>query len=193
MRPVYQAVRFSQALGSSALVLGVGVLLTFIFEPPLSAFGNMGWLSIPYGIVAGALGYGLVFIVTKTFLMNLGSMRELMENLSSLFRNFSWPAILVISLMAGLSEELLLRGLVQGWLVDFFNPLSGIVLASLIFGLMHFLTRTYVIVTFILGLAFGVAYYLSDSLMFVIVAHAVYDVFAFAVLVKFPQSLGLRR
>ena len=192
MRPVYQAVKFSQALYSSSIVLALGLIAMLIFNPSLSALGSIGWWSVVLGMIAGAGLYGVVFVLTKAFLMGSASMRDLMEKLASLFRDFSWPAIVVISIMAGVSEELLLRGLLQNWLVDVFNPTVGIALASLVFGLMHFLTRTYVLVTFALGMVFGVAYYLTDSLVFVMVAHAAYDVLAFAVLVKFPRSLGVR-
>lgn len=193
MRVLYQPVRFMQAFGSSLLVLALGVVLMLVFDPTLSAFGNMGWVSIPYGVGAGGLGYAVIFMITKVFLIRINSMRELMAKLSSLFRNFTWPSIVIISIMAGLSEELLLRGVLQNKLVDWLNPTAGVVLASLVFGLMHFLSFTYVVVTFLLGLMFGLAYYFSESLAFVIVAHAVYDMFAFAVLVKYPQLLNLDR
>jgi membrane protease YdiL (CAAX protease family) len=192
MKPVYQAVRFTQALASSGLVLALGVIIYSVFGTNISLFGKLGWWSVLLGLFAGATIYGLVYCLTKFFWMNSVSMRELMDKLASLFRDFSWPAILAISLMAGLSEELLLRGLLQNWLIELMGPAGGIGLASLVFGLMHYLSRTYVLVTFTLGLAFGVAYYLSNSLLFVIIAHAVYDVFAFAVLVKYPHLLGIK-
>jgi membrane protease YdiL (CAAX protease family) len=192
MKPIYQAVRFTQALASSGLVLALGVVIYVLLGANISLVGNLGWWSILLGIVAGGLTYGLVYCLTKVFWMDSPPMRELMEKLASLFRDFSWPSILVISLMAGLSEELLLRGLLQNWLVEIIGPAGGIAVASLVFGLMHYLSRTYVLVTFTLGLFFGIAYYLSNSLLFVIIAHAVYDVFAFAVLVKYPHLLGIK-
>jgi membrane protease YdiL (CAAX protease family) len=193
MKPIYQSVKFTQALASSSLVLALGVVIYLLLGANISLLGKLGWWwSILLGLLAGASTYALVYCLTKNFWMNSTSMHELMDKLASLFRDFSWPAILVISLMAGLSEELLLRGLLQNWLIELIGPAGGIGLASLVFGLMHYLSRTYVLVTFALGLLFGIAYYLSNSLLFVIIAHAVYDVLAFAVLVKYPHLLGIK-
>lgn len=192
VRPVYQAVEFRQALLSSSMVLAIGLAAYLFFRPSITLLGNLGWSSVAFGVLGGALTYLVVFIITRQYLLSLRSMRDLMLMLSSLFRNFSWPAIIFISAMAGISEELLLRGLLQHYLVEFTNPAFGIIVASLVFGLMHYLSRLYVVVTFALGLAFGVAYHVSDSLLLVIIAHAVYDVLAFALLVKYPHWLGIQ-
>lgn len=183
--------KFSQALLSSSLILALGLALWLLFGIELTVLGTLGWWSLPIGIGAGALLYILVFWVTNAFWMRIASMRFLMERLHSIFREFSWPSIIIVSIMAGVGEELLVRGVLQNVLVNYLGPTSGIVLASLVFGFMHYLSKTYVLVTFALGLAFGLAYHLSDSLVLVMTAHAIYDVFAFAVIVKYPQLLKI--
>jgi len=185
-------VKFSQALASSTSLFAIGMVILWFVELPLSLSGRLGNWAWPLGIILGVLIYAVVFYLTRLFWPYSDGMRSLMGRLHNLFRDFSWPAIILISIMAGLGEELLLRGLLQTYLVRELSPFWGIVLASLIFGLLHYLSRAYIVVTFALGVVFGVAYYLSNSLMLVMIAHAVYDVFAFAVLVKYPKLLYIQ-
>ena len=66
----------------------------------------------------------------------LGSLRSLIINdIKVMFSEAKLPDLCFISVFAGLAEELLFRGVIQVKL--------GIVGASIIFGLLHFLTPTY--------------------------------------------------
>jgi membrane protease YdiL (CAAX protease family) len=96
-----------------------------------------------------------------------------------------------VSLLAGVGEEILIRGGLQSILVGLTSPFVGMLLASLIFGVMHFLSKIYVLITFVIGFVFALVFYLTDSMLLVMVAHTVYDIFAFAMIVKFPHMLGL--
>ena len=118
-------------------------------------------------------------------------MHNLLLTLHSFFKRFTWFQILVVSLLAGVGEELLIRAVLQSYLIEKISPVWGIVCASIVFGALHFMTKTYVLLTFFLGLLFGLSFYYSGSVVLVMVAHTVYDVIAFAMIVKFPHKLGL--
>jgi len=182
---------FFQAFLSSLLILTLGLLLWFGLNIELSLLGRIGWWSLGLGAIGGVLLYICVFYLTRLFWIRLSSLRSLMSYLHRLFKDFSWFSIVIISVMAGVGEELLVRGVLQSYLISHFNPVIGIVLASLTFGLMHYLTKTYVMIAFALGLLFGLAYYISESMALVMVAHAVYDVVAFAIIVKYPHLLKI--
>lgn len=187
----YLTMKFSQAFLSGFLILAIGITLWLASSIELSLMGSLGRWSLPIGVLAGALLYLMILWLTNLFWARVASMQSLLAELHELFKDFSWLSIIVISIMAGIGEELLIRGVLQNTLVAYLGPWLGIVLASLVFGLMHYLSKTYVIVTFVLGLAFGLVYHLTDSLALVMFAHAVYDVFAFAVIVKYPHVLNI--
>jgi membrane protease YdiL (CAAX protease family) len=65
--------------------------------------------------------------------------------LRPLFGNWSVLQLLVIFVIAGISEEAFFRGAVQGSLADRFGLVKALVLASVAFGAAHLLTWTYAI------------------------------------------------
>ena len=71
-------------------------------------------------------------------------------------------------MIAGVGEEILFRGALQ--------PLVGLVLASTIFGLLHWSTPSHALVATAAGFGLGVLYARSGSLWPPIVAHAAVDV-----------------
>lgn len=75
--------------------------------------------------------------------------------------------IFFISLLAGFSEELLFRGVLQ---IKF-----GIVVASLIFGLLHFVSPIYFITATVMGFYIGYLFSYYDSLLVPIQVHFTYD------------------
>ena len=105
----------------------------------------------------------------------------------SLFRG-RWPGwIVVVSLLAGFGEELLFRGVLQGWLAGFSPPWLAVVAASLVFGLLHFLSWTYFLFAVGFGLYLGVIYQVTDSLLAVCLVHALYDWMAIRMILREPS------
>ncbi len=182
--------KFTQVLPSSIflLVLGGGA---FLLYPTWTWFADLGVIAIIYGVVLGLFMYGLSFFMTCSPRFMTPAMISVLRNLRVMFMNFTWPQIIVISILAGLGEEMLMRGLIQVYLQTLVSPVFAVFIASLIFGLMHFMSLAYVMLTFVGGLILGLAFYLSNSLLLVVIAHAVYDVCAFAMIVKYPHKLGL--
>ncbi len=85
-----------------------------------------------------------------------------------------WWHIPVISIPAGIGEEVLFRGVLQ--------PRIGLLLASLIFGLLHPFTLAYVMIAGILGAYFGWLQSVQGNVLAPVIAHALYDVAALIVL-----------
>src|SRR5437764_1094401 len=103
-----------------------------------------------------------------------------------LFAGCSLADFALISLVGGLGEELLFRGLVQTALVSWFSVGVGIGLASLLFGLAHMITPMYAVLATIIGVYFGWLALYAGDLLAPIVAHAVYD---FAALAYLPRRV----
>lgn len=108
-------------------------------------------------------------------------------------------AIVWISICAGVSEEALFRAGLQTLLTDYVGPVAAIVIASAIFALVHMAKPIVASIIFLIGVLFGVIYWQTGSLLTVMLAHAVYDIFALWYLQKrlhqldFFKDTGTRR
>jgi len=182
---------FRQVLPSALgiLILGLGLSVLRPFEHSVE---QLAWMVIPYGVAYGAALYLLGYCVSCSPWTKTQAIHELLTSLNQLFRNFSWTHIIIISILAGVGEELLIRGVLQSFLIDSVGPFWGIIAASLVFGLLHFMTKAYVLLTFGIGLLFGLTFHYSGNIILVMIGHTVYDIIAFAMIVKYPNLLGLK-
>ncbi|MBC8412383.1 CPBP family intramembrane metalloprotease [bacterium] len=93
--------------------------------------------------------------------------KTLLEDCRPLFSQLSVLDILFISLLAGLGEELLFRGILQYKL--------GLIIASIAFGLVHFISPAYILIAALIGVYIGLIYEYSQNLMTPVVMHFIYD------------------
>jgi membrane protease YdiL (CAAX protease family) len=94
----------------------------------------------------------------------------------------------VVAILAGFGEEGLFRGLLQGWLAESLSPVAGLVVASTLFGLLHFVTPAYALLAGLLGLYLGILYLVTGNLVVPIVVHALYDFLALLYLVRWRKG-----
>jgi membrane protease YdiL (CAAX protease family) len=123
----------------------------------------------------------------------LKGLKEIAHDLiARLFHGASYLQLAVISLAAGFGEELLFRGLVQDGMARLIGgeigPWIALVLASVLFGVCHWLNTTYALLAMLAGLYFGLLLMLSGSLWTPIIAHAAYDFVALVYLIR-PNNL----
>ena len=111
------------------------------------------------------------------------------RRVSGIFGGYSWLHLACVAVLAGVGEELLFRGFLQTWLSSHVTMTWAVLSASVIFGLLHYLSHAYFISATLMSIAFGVAYYVTDSLLMVMVWHGVYDFIALLVLVKYPDFI----
>lgn len=90
----------------------------------------------------------------------------------------NFPTIVAISMCAGVGEEALFRGGLQTFLGDYTGPWAAIAISSALFAALHIPKPIIAVLVFSIGALFGVVYWLTDSLLAVMVGHALYDVFA---------------
>jgi len=102
------------------------------------------------------------------------SLRQtILHDLKPLFSHLTLPDMCIISLLAGFSEELLFRG--------------GIFAASVIFGLLHFISPAYFVIAFLMSIYIGFLCYYLQSLLIPIQIHFVYDLCALIYLKHFRR------
>ena len=138
----------------------------------LKSFGEVPsktiWLSIPF-IVAG-----MVFV--NLFVEFL----DLPNNMQDLFGAMSRSVfgIISITIMAPLVEELLFRGAIQGHLLrKGMKPITAILIASAIFGIVH-MNPIQIPFAFAIGMIFGWLYYRTGSVVPGIIGHFINNTIA---------------
>ncbi len=192
------AVVFEMALGLLALILGwtlgpdaralIPTLGNETIWPVVSGIG--------YGCLAAIPIYVFIEMVRK---IPCEPVREL-ERLSDdgMFKTLlqlSAVELILISIAAGVGEELLFRG----WLMYFLASPTGepagmvemgaaLVASSIAFGLVHPITKLYVVLAAIMGVYFGLLVILTDNLLIPITAHAAYDAAQLIIAGRKPQT-----
>jgi membrane protease YdiL (CAAX protease family) len=158
--------------------------------------GRFGGLS-PFARLSldfGAVGAGLVAALPMLLLLgwclrtSWGPMRRLVslveERLGPHLASAGLGGIVLLAGLAGLGEEVLFRGLIQGWLAERYPAWLSVAAASLLFGLGHWLSASYAALAAIIGGYLGVVFLVTGNLLAPIIAHAVYDVVALLVLAR---------
>ena len=77
--------------------------------------------------------------------------------------------------MAGIGEEVFFRGFLQGSLGRVVNPWIALALVSALFGLAHYVSLGYAIVTGLLGVYMGTLLLVTGNLFVAIAVHALFD------------------
>jgi membrane protease YdiL (CAAX protease family) len=101
--------------------------------------------------------------------------RQVLRLVRLLFTDARVWQLALVSILAGVGEELAFRGVLQPLLVRWTGEVVGIGLTSFLFGLGHALSRTYLVLATLIGLFFGLLSYKTGEIASSIVAHALYD------------------
>lgn len=109
-----------------------------------------------------------------------------------LFARSNWSELALISLSAGVGEEMLFRGVIQAvltaWLQshfgDWWGVVAGLALASMLFGLLHPISLPYVGITVVLGFYIGAVWIFSGNLLTAMVTHALFDFAALGFIIR---------
>ena len=108
----------------------------------------------------------------------------LIETLGPTIAKARWYDVIVLAVLAGLCEELFFRGFLQVWLSRW-GVGVGLLASNVIFGLVHAITLTYFLLTFVAGLYLGAVFLLCDSnLLAPMLVHGLYDYIAFVIIVR---------
>jgi uncharacterized protein len=97
------------------------------------------------------------------------------EQIGPLLVPLSVLQLALLAAVAGFSEEVLFRGVIQVGLERWLPPGGALLAASFLFGLVHFASRAYAVLAAVMGLYLGILYLVQGSLLAPIVTHALYD------------------
>jgi membrane protease YdiL (CAAX protease family) len=119
------------------------------------------------------MGFGWLLKSSGNFAANL---RWFFEHvIRPVVGEWSLAQLAIISLLAGICEEVLFRGALQAGLTDKIGTAGALVIASIAFGLAHPVSKQYVVGATVIGFFLGGLYIARGNLLAPIVAHALYD------------------
>jgi len=141
--------------------------------------------SFGVGVVAAVpLLLGLRWILTTGAIPMRRLVALAVEQLGPLLAPLSRVELALLAALAGVAEETLFRGVLQAGLARVLPESGALVVASVGFGLAHFITPMYALLAGVAGLYLGGLFLLQGSLTAPIVAHALYDVMALNYIVR---------
>jgi len=157
----------------------VAVGLGWLFDlRPLEAI-QLEPAAVLWGFVGAAPLYAIFLLFDRYPVGPLRQIKDLLaEMLGPVFAQCRKIDLALVALMAGLGEELLFRGLLLP-LTGGDSFLLGLLISSLIFGLAHAVTWSYVVLAALAGAFFALQWHYTGNLLTPIITHAVYDYLAF--------------
>jgi membrane protease YdiL (CAAX protease family) len=157
----------------------VAALISWATGLRLLADFHWSWRDAGYGIAAMLPLLGLFFGMVRSHWAPLVEIREFLEaSVGPIFRRWSVLQLAIISAVAGASEEILFRAVIQGGLSGTVGAVPALVLASAGFGLAHRVTTAYAVIAGCVGAYLGLVWLWSGNLLTPIMAHALYDFIA---------------
>lgn len=112
--------------------------------------------------------------------------RLLLETLGPGLHGHHWADLFVLAAIAGVTEEVLFRGVIQPWFESSWSPFSALIGSNIIFGLVHAVTPLYAVLAALVGFYLGwfLDYGGQRSLLVPVIIHGLYDFLAFVVLMR---------
>lgn len=138
-----------------------------------------------WGVLGSLLLFGL-FIVSERMEAARRIREFLIDKMGGLLAGCSSLELLYLGFLAGITEEILFRGVLQPWLEQDWGWAGGLVFSNLIFALVHWITPSYALLAGLCGLFLGVMLDIGPerNLLAPILTHAIYDFLAFKVVVQ---------
>jgi membrane protease YdiL (CAAX protease family) len=135
----------------------------------------------------------LFFALQSMSYAPLRNIRQLLlETMGARLNRCNWSDLFILALIAGFSEEVLFRGVLQPWLEHTTGMMAGLLLSNLLFALVHAVTPLYALLAMLMGVYLGLSldYGGERNLLTPIIAHALYDFVAFLVILRnYRQTL----
>jgi membrane protease YdiL (CAAX protease family)/rhodanese-related sulfurtransferase len=170
--------------------LGIAaVVLAWLFNVSLRDLLPTTWpaagTAVARGVVATLPLLAGFWWLTSSRSPGLVRLRQQVEAmLEAMFARAPIVELAFIALLAGFTEELLFRGTLQTLFGRWTTPLTGLAIASIVFGLLHALSRLYLVLATLVGAYFGSLTWWYQDLIAPMVAHGLYDFVALVYLTR---------
>jgi hypothetical protein len=185
---------FKSACYFEASLILVAVFLGWVADIDPFAKLYFSETAIAYGVI-GTIPLFLMFLgLEKLQGESVVNIRNLLLNtLGPGLHRYHWTDLLILAAIAGISEELLFRGVLQPWIESSWGITAGLVGSNIIFGLVHAVTPLYAVLAALVGVYLGLSLdYSGDrNLLIPVIIHGFYDFLAFVALMRvYRRSLS---
>jgi membrane protease YdiL (CAAX protease family) len=188
MKSAFDPGRFYQSacLFEASLIVIAVALGWFVGINPFAGL-SINNAAIFYGVV-GTMPLFLLYMALQN--INADSVvnirRFLLETLGPALHRYDWSDLFVLAAIAGISEEVLFRGVIQPWMESFWGATGGLIGSNIVFGLVHAITPLYLVLATVVGIYLGLAldYGGERNLLTPIIIHGLYDFLAFIALMR---------
>jgi membrane protease YdiL (CAAX protease family) len=176
---------FEAALIVVALVLAwiadINPVALLYFSEPAIAIGVLG--TIPLFLLFLALEY-----LPQKSLVTIKDL--LLRTLAPSLHQRHWSDLLLLATIAGVSEELLFRGVIQPWISASWGFNAGLWGCNIIFGLVHAITPLYALLVTFVGVYLSLSMTVGgeNNLLTPIIIHSLYDFLAFIALMRMYRA-----
>jgi uncharacterized protein len=143
--------------------------------------------AILYGIL-GTIPLFLLFLLMEQLTAEpvVTIRRLLLETLGPSLHRYHWTDLFILAAIAGISEEILFRGVIQPWMESSWGITAGLIGSNILFGLVHAITPLYTVLATLVGIYLGLALDAGGerNLLTPIIIHGLYDFLAFLALMR---------
>ena len=183
---------FKAACYFEASLIIVAVVLGWIAD--INPFENLYFSEnvVIYGLIGTVPLYLLFMAMEHMPITSVQKIRLiLLETLGSSLYRYNWADLFILAAIAGFSEELLFRGVIQPWMENSWGMTAGLIGSNIIFGLVHAVTPLYAILATCVGIYLGLFldYGGERNLLTPMVIHGIYDFLAFLSIMKAYRSI----
>jgi membrane protease YdiL (CAAX protease family) len=184
----YWVVGLAIAVEGGLLVVaeGIGRLLG---RPPVALLHWEDTGGLLWGLAATVPMVGLFLAIVR---WPVGPLRAIQQFTDKVLCPLLAPCTVVdlagISLLAGLGEEMMFRGVIQGGLQEFLPVGLAVAGASLLFGVLHAVTFTYAVLASLMGAYLGWLWLATGNLAAPALTHGLYDFLVLLYLLRGPGS-----
>ncbi|MGH8474620.1 MAG: lysostaphin resistance A-like protein [Methylococcales bacterium] len=168
-------------------LIGIACLIGWFVD--VNPFANLAvdFTALLWGF-AGTMPVFFLFLLFYRY--PVGSLEpiknSLFEILGPLLSGCGWHELLVLAMVAGVSEEILFRGVLQPSLEGSAGLFGAILLSNVIFGVLHWITPLYALIAGLIGFYLALMMDVAGPryLLIPILIHGLYDFLAFMVVAK---------
>lgn len=184
---------YSKACIFEASLIPVALLSGWISG--INPFANLHFSESALGvaIIATLPLFGVFLVLQQVRIESVTAIRNmLLQTLGANLHAHHWTDLFILAAIAGVSEELLFRGVIQPWLEGAYGMMPGLIASNVLFGLVHAVTPLYALLAGLVGVYLGMAldYGGERNLLIPIVIHGLYDFMAFVALLRaYRQAL----
>jgi len=172
----------------------LAIAIAWVFGIPLREMFVFETFSVLIALVATV---PMLVFCRLVYLLPLKAVEFTRRFMQSVYRDFirhcSVTQLSLVAIMSGIGEELLFRGVLQTSITNAcgggtWGLAAGIVITSVLFGIVHPINKLYVFLCFIFGIYLGLIFVWSgNNLIIPIIIHALYN---FVIFLAMPRMVG---